>query len=186
AGGPDDLVRHPGRGRRDARVPPRRRRRARRLRRGCRHRRRARGDRRRPLCGRRLRAQADGRARPDHEAITVAATIIDGKAVAALIEPGKDVDGLTPQSAGALAQGRPGLRPCTPSGVIELLDAYDIPLEGAEAVVVGRSLLVGRPLVFLLLERNATVTVCHSRTRNLPDVCARADVLVAAVGSPRL
>jgi methylenetetrahydrofolate dehydrogenase (NADP+)/methenyltetrahydrofolate cyclohydrolase len=114
---------------------------------------------------------------PDH---------LDGDALTALIDPGKDVDGLTPISAGRLAQGRPGLRPCTPSGVIELLDAYDVPLEGAEAVVVGRSLLVGRPLVFLLLERNATVTVCHSRTRDLPAVCARADVLVAAVGSPRL
>jgi methylenetetrahydrofolate dehydrogenase (NADP+)/methenyltetrahydrofolate cyclohydrolase len=114
---------------------------------------------------------------PDH---------LDGDALTALIDPGKDVDGLTPLSAGALAQGRPGLRPCTPSGVIELLDAYDVPLEGAEAVVVGRSLLVGRPLVFLLLERNATVTVCHSRTRDLPAVCARADVLVVAVGSPRL
>jgi methylenetetrahydrofolate dehydrogenase (NADP+)/methenyltetrahydrofolate cyclohydrolase len=114
---------------------------------------------------------------PDH---------LDGDALTALIDPGKDVDGLTPLSAGALAQGRPGLRPCTPSGVIELLDAYDVPLEGAEVVVVGRSLLVGRPLVFLLLERNATVTVCHSRTRDLPSVCARADVLVAAVGSPRL
>jgi methylenetetrahydrofolate dehydrogenase (NADP+) / methenyltetrahydrofolate cyclohydrolase len=111
---------------------------------------------------------------------------LDGDALTALIDPGKDVDGLTPLSAGALAQGRPGLRPCTPSGVIELLDAYDVSLEGAEAVVVGRSLLVGRPLVFLLLERNATVTVCHSRTRELPAVCARADVLVAAVGSPRL
>jgi methylenetetrahydrofolate dehydrogenase (NADP+) / methenyltetrahydrofolate cyclohydrolase len=114
---------------------------------------------------------------PDH---------LDGDALTALIDPGKDVDGLTPISAGRLAQGRPGLRPCTPSGVIELLDAYDVPLEGAEAVVVGRSLLVGRPLVFLLLDRNATVTVCHSRTRDLPAVCARADVLVAAVGSPRL
>ena len=113
---------------------------------------------------------------PDH---------LDGDALTALVDPGKDVDGLTPLSAGALAQGRPGLRPCTPSGVIELLDAYDVPLEGAEAVVVGRSLLVGRPLAFLLLERNATVTVCHSRTRDLPAVCARADVLVAAVGSPR-
>jgi methylenetetrahydrofolate dehydrogenase (NADP+)/methenyltetrahydrofolate cyclohydrolase len=111
---------------------------------------------------------------------------LDGDALTALIDPNKDVDGLTPISAGRLAQGRPGLRPCTPSGVIELLDAYDVPLEGAEAVVVGRSLLVGRPLVFLLLERNATVTVCHSRTRDLPAVCARADVLVAAVGSPRL
>jgi methylenetetrahydrofolate dehydrogenase (NADP+)/methenyltetrahydrofolate cyclohydrolase len=114
---------------------------------------------------------------PDH---------LDGDALTALIDPSKDVDGLTPISAGRLAQGRPGLRPCTPSGVIELLDAYDVALEGAEAVVVGRSLLVGRPLVFLLLERNATVTVCHSRTRDLPAVCARADVLVAAVGSPRL
>jgi methylenetetrahydrofolate dehydrogenase (NADP+)/methenyltetrahydrofolate cyclohydrolase len=114
---------------------------------------------------------------PDH---------LDGDALTALIDPSKDVDGLTPISAGSLAQGRPGLRPCTPSGVIELLDAYDVPLEGAEAVVVGRSLLVGRPLVFLLLERNATVTVCHSRTHDLPAVCARADVLVAAVGSPRL
>jgi methylenetetrahydrofolate dehydrogenase (NADP+)/methenyltetrahydrofolate cyclohydrolase len=111
---------------------------------------------------------------------------LDGEALTALIDPSKDVDGLTPISAGRLAQGRPGLRPCTPSGVIELLDAYDVPLEGAEAVVVGRSLLVGRPLVFLLLERNATVTVCHSRTCDLPAVCARADVLVAAVGSPRL
>jgi methylenetetrahydrofolate dehydrogenase (NADP+)/methenyltetrahydrofolate cyclohydrolase len=114
---------------------------------------------------------------PDH---------LDPDALTALIDPGKDVDGLTPLSAGALAQGRPGLRPATPSGVIELLDAYDVPLEGAEAVVVGRSLLVGRPLVFLLLERHATVTVCHSRTRDLAHVCARADVLVAAVGSPRL
>ncbi len=114
---------------------------------------------------------------PDH---------LDGDALTARIDPAKDVDGLTPISAGRLAQGRPGLRPCTPSGVIELLDAYDVPLEGAEAVVVGRSLLVGRPLAFLLLERNATVTMCHSRTRDLPSVCARADVLVAAVGSPRL
>ena len=114
---------------------------------------------------------------PDH---------LDADALTALIDPGKDVDGLTPRSAGALAQGRPGLRPCTPSGVIELLDAYGVQLEGAEAVVVGRSLLVGRPLALLLLERNATVTVCHSRTRDLPAVCARADVLVAAVGSPRL
>src|SRR5215207_8147125 len=114
---------------------------------------------------------------PDH---------LDGPALTALIDPAKDVDGLTPVSAGALAQGRPGLRPCTPTGVIELLDRHDVALEGAEAVVVGRSILVGRPLVHLLLERNATVTVCHSRTRDLAGVCARADVLVAAVGVPRL
>ena len=111
---------------------------------------------------------------------------MDGAALTALIDPAKDVDGLTPSSAGLLAQGRPGLRPCTPAGVIELLDAHDVELEGAEAVVLGRSLLVGRPLAALLLERHATVTVCHSRTADLPAVCARADVLVAAVGVPRL
>jgi len=111
---------------------------------------------------------------------------LDGPALTALIDPAKDVDGLTPISAGHLAQGQPGLRPCTPAGVIELLDRHDVELEGAEAVVVGRSVLVGRPLAMLLLERHATVTICHSRTRDLAAVCARADVLVAAVGVPRL
>jgi methylenetetrahydrofolate dehydrogenase (NADP+) / methenyltetrahydrofolate cyclohydrolase len=111
---------------------------------------------------------------------------LDGPALTDLIDPAKDVDGLTPASAGRLAQGRPGLRPCTPAGVIELLDAYRVPLEGARAVVVGRSALVGRPLAALLLERNATVTVCHSRTLGLQEECARADVLAAAVGRPRL
>jgi methylenetetrahydrofolate dehydrogenase (NADP+)/methenyltetrahydrofolate cyclohydrolase len=111
---------------------------------------------------------------------------LDGQALTARIQLEKDVDGLTPLSAGRLAQGAPGLRPCTPSGVIELLDHHDVPLEGAEAVVVGRSDLVGKPLAFLLLQRNATVTVCHSRTRDLAGVCSRADVLVAAVGVPRL
>src|SRR5215210_6102895 len=109
---------------------------------------------------------------------------VDGPALTALIPPGKDVDGLTPVSAGLLAQGRPGLRPCTPSGVMELLRRHDVALEGAEAVVVGRSDLVGRPLAALLLAANATVTVCHSRTRDLAEVCRRADVLVAAVGRP--
>ena len=111
---------------------------------------------------------------------------VDGAALAALIPPGKDVDGLTPVSAGLLAQGRPGLRPCTPSGVMEMLRRHDVALEGAEAVVVGRSDLVGRPLAALLLAANATVTVCHSRTRDLAEVCRRADVLVAAVGRPRM
>lgn len=111
---------------------------------------------------------------------------LDGAALTATISPDKDVDGLTPVSAGRLMQGSAGLRPCTPLGVIELLDRYHVALEGAEAVVVGRSNLVGKPLVFLLLERNATVTICHSRTRDLPAVCSRADVLVAAVGSPEL
>ena len=107
---------------------------------------------------------------------------LNGGALTGLINPLKDVDGLTPISAGRLAQGKAGLRPCTPLGVIELLDSYDVPLEGAEAVVVGRSDLVGKPVAQLLLERNATVTICHSRTRDLPGVCRRADVLVAAVG----
>jgi len=111
---------------------------------------------------------------------------LDGAELTALIDPGKDVDGLTPLSAGRLAQGTPGLRPATPLGVIELLDAYEVELEGAAAVVVGRSDLVGKPLAALLLERNATVTVCHSRTRELAAVCARADVLVAATGRPRM
>jgi methylenetetrahydrofolate dehydrogenase (NADP+)/methenyltetrahydrofolate cyclohydrolase len=111
---------------------------------------------------------------------------VDGAGLAAMIPPGKDVDGLTPVSAGLLTQGRPGLRPCTPSGVMELLRRHEVALEGAEAVVVGRSDLVGRPLSTLLLAANATVTVCHSRTRDLAEVCRRADVLVAAVGRPRM
>lgn len=111
---------------------------------------------------------------------------LDGSALTALIDPDKDVDGLTPISAGRLAQGMPGLRPCTPSGVIELLRRHEVELVGAEAVVVGRSDLVGKPLAALLLQANATVTVCHSRTRDLPAACRRADVLVAAVGIPRL
>jgi methylenetetrahydrofolate dehydrogenase (NADP+) / methenyltetrahydrofolate cyclohydrolase len=111
---------------------------------------------------------------------------LDDAALSALIDPDKDVDGLTPISAGRLMQNVPGLRPCTPVGVIELLDRHDVALEGAEAVIVGRSDLVGKPVAHLLLQRNATVTICHSRTRDLAAVCARADVLVAAVGVPRL
>jgi methylenetetrahydrofolate dehydrogenase (NADP+)/methenyltetrahydrofolate cyclohydrolase len=111
---------------------------------------------------------------------------IDQDEVLARIDPSKDVDGLTATNAGLLAQGRPGLVPCTPQGVIELLRHAGTELSGAEAVVVGRSILVGRPLASLLLGENATVTVCHSRTRDLAEVCRRADVLVAAVGSPRL
>jgi methylenetetrahydrofolate dehydrogenase (NADP+)/methenyltetrahydrofolate cyclohydrolase len=111
---------------------------------------------------------------------------LDGNALTALISPEKDIDGLTPVSAGLLLHGSPGLRPCTPTGIIELLDAYDVPLEGAEAVVVGRSDLVGKPVAMLLLHRHATVTICHSRTRDLAAVCSRADVLVAAVGKAGL
>jgi methylenetetrahydrofolate dehydrogenase (NADP+)/methenyltetrahydrofolate cyclohydrolase len=111
---------------------------------------------------------------------------IDPDRVVATIDPGKDVDGLTPINAGLLAHGTPGLTPCTPAGVMELLETQGVELEGAEAVVVGRSKLVGVPVARLLLAANATVTVCHSRTRDLPAVCRRADVLVAAVGVPRL
>jgi len=111
---------------------------------------------------------------------------VDQDAAIAAIDPAKDVDGLTATNAGLLAQGRPGLVPCTPLGVIDLLRHAGAELEGAEAVVLGRSILVGRPLATLLLGANATVTICHSRTRDLASVCARADILVAAVGSPRL
>lgn len=111
---------------------------------------------------------------------------IDPDAVVAAIDPRKDVDGLTPLNAGLLAHGTPGLVPCTPAGVMELLRHEEVGLEGAEAVVVGRSKLVGVPVARLLLAANATVTVCHSRTRDLAATCRRADVLVAAVGVPRL
>lgn len=114
---------------------------------------------------------------PDH---------IDADAVIAAINPVKDVDGLTATNAGLLAGGRPGLVPCTPAGVIELLDHNGTEIEGAEAVIVGRSNLVGRPLISLLLGRNATVTAAHSRTRDLGGVCRRADILIAAVGVPGL
>ena len=111
---------------------------------------------------------------------------IDADEMTALIDPMKDVDGLTPISAGLLSQGREALVACTPSGVMELLREADVDLRGAEAVVVGRSKLVGKPLVQLLLAEDATVTTAHSRTRDLAEVCRRADVLVAAVGVPRL
>jgi methylenetetrahydrofolate dehydrogenase (NADP+) / methenyltetrahydrofolate cyclohydrolase len=111
---------------------------------------------------------------------------IDPDRVVAAIDPGKDVDGLTPLNAGLLAHGTPGLVPCTPAGVMELLRHEGVDLEGAEAVVVGRSKLVGVPVARLLLAANATVTVCHSRTRDLDAACRRGDVLVAAVGVPRL
>jgi methylenetetrahydrofolate dehydrogenase (NADP+)/methenyltetrahydrofolate cyclohydrolase len=114
---------------------------------------------------------------PDH---------LDGTALTALIDARKDVDGLTAVNAGLLALGRPGLRPCTPVGVLELLADTGVELEGAEAVVVGRSNLFGKPMAQLLLAENATVTVCHSRTRDLRGECARADVLIVAVGRPRL
>jgi methylenetetrahydrofolate dehydrogenase (NADP+)/methenyltetrahydrofolate cyclohydrolase len=111
---------------------------------------------------------------------------LNSDAVVQALNPQKDVDGLTPVNAGLLAHGTPGLVPCTPAGVMELLAHEGAELEGAEAVVVGRSKLVGVPVARLLLQANATVTVCHSRTRDLDATCRRADVLVAAVGVPRL
>ena len=105
-------------------------------------------------------------------------------ALTARIPAAKDVDGLTPASAAALVQGRPSLVPCTPAGVMELLAHAGVELEGARAVVLGRSALVGRPLAALLLAADATVTQCHSRTRDLGAVCREADVLVSAVGRP--
>jgi methylenetetrahydrofolate dehydrogenase (NADP+)/methenyltetrahydrofolate cyclohydrolase len=111
---------------------------------------------------------------------------IDGPQLTTEIAPGKDVDGLTPISTGLLVKNLPGLRPCTPLGCMELLKRHDVELEGAEAVVVGRSDLVGKPISALLLHANATVTTAHSRTRDLAEVCRRADVLVAAVGVPHL
>lgn len=110
---------------------------------------------------------------------------LHGPSLTNLIDAHKDVDGLTPVNAGLLSLGLPGLRPCTPLGVIELLSEAGAQLEGAEAVVVGRSNLFGKPMAALLLAANATVTVCHSRTRDLEGVCSRADVLIAAIGRPR-
>jgi methylenetetrahydrofolate dehydrogenase (NADP+)/methenyltetrahydrofolate cyclohydrolase len=114
---------------------------------------------------------------PDH---------LDQDELISLIDPRKDVDGLTPVNAGLLMQSRDGLVPCTPAGVMLLLEEAGVELSGARAVVLGRSILVGKPVAQLLLAANATVTHCHSRTRDLAAVCREADVLVAAVGSPGL
>jgi methylenetetrahydrofolate dehydrogenase (NADP+) / methenyltetrahydrofolate cyclohydrolase len=111
---------------------------------------------------------------------------LDGPSLTGLIDAAKDVDGLTPVNAGLLSLGLDGLRPCTPLGVLELLREAGAELEGAEAVLVGRSNLFGKPMAALLLAQNATVTVCHSRTRDLAEVCSRADVLIAAVGRPKI
>ncbi len=115
---------------------------------------------------------------PDH---------LDQDPLISLIDPAKDVDGLTPISAGLLAQGHEGaIAPCTPAGVMELLHDAGVEVEGARAVVIGRSILVGKPLAALLLAANATVTHCHSRTRDLATVCREAEILIAAAGQPGL
>ena len=111
---------------------------------------------------------------------------IDPARVVAAIDPAKDVDGFHPLNVGALAAGQPGLVPCTPLGVMRLLAAVGCPVSGARAVVLGRSAIVGRPMAALLLAADATVTVAHSRTRDLPGECRRAEILIAAVGRPGL
>jgi len=111
---------------------------------------------------------------------------LDEAAALAAIDPEKDVDGLHPMNLGRLLAGERGTVPCTPAGCLAILDHYGAKLEGAEAVVVGRSRLVGKPLAQLLLARNATVTMCHTRTRNLADHTRRADVLCVAAGRPRM
>lgn len=107
---------------------------------------------------------------------------IDEGKVLEKIDPAKDVDGFHAVNVGRLSQGRPCLVPCTPAGVIEILKFYEIPIAGQNAVVIGRSNIVGKPMAQLLLKENATVTICHSRTQNIEEICARADILVAAIG----
>ncbi len=114
---------------------------------------------------------------PDH---------LDEKAIIDAIHPDKDVDGLHPWNQARLVLGRPGLRPCTPLGIMRLIETTGVDIKGARAVVVGRSSLVGKPVAFLLLERHATLTICHSRTRDLADEVSRADILVAAIGRPKM
>ncbi len=109
---------------------------------------------------------------------------LDEKKMLSLISPDKDVDGFHPVNVGRLMVGDEGFVPCTPRGIMALIDEYDVKLKGKRAVVIGRSNIVGKPVAMLLLERHATVTICHSRTENLADLCREADVLIAAVGRP--
>src|SRR5207302_484709 len=106
------------------------------------------------------------------------------KAVLLAVSPAKDVDGFHPVNVGNLSTQRPGLVPCTPMGCMEILRRSNIPIAGANAVVVGRSDIVGKPVAMLLINANATVTVCHSKTKDLAELCRRADILVAAIGRP--
>jgi methylenetetrahydrofolate dehydrogenase (NADP+)/methenyltetrahydrofolate cyclohydrolase len=123
-----------------------------------------------------------------HDGILVQAPLPDAMGKGATqrvfdaIDPAKDVDGFHPVNVGRLVQGRPHLVPCTPSGVIEMLDHYAVPIARSRAVVIGRSEIVGKPMAMLLLQRDATVTICHSKTPHLPSVAAQADILVAAIG----
>jgi methylenetetrahydrofolate dehydrogenase (NADP+)/methenyltetrahydrofolate cyclohydrolase len=128
---------------------------------------------------------AELNSRPEIDGILVQLPLprhIDSQRVLLAVAPEKDVDGFHPYNVGLLSTGREGLRPCTPAGVIQLLRRYDIPMAGQDTVVVGRSDIVGKPMAMLLVHENATVTICHSRTRDLPGVCRTADILVAAIG----
>ena len=123
--------------------------------------------------------------RPEIDGILVQLPLpshIDSQRVLLSVAPEKDVDGFHPYNVGLLSTGRPGLRPCTPSGIIEMLKRYQIPMAGQNAVGIGRSDIVGKPMAMLLLHENATVTICHSKTRDLASVCRGADILVAAIG----
>ncbi len=111
---------------------------------------------------------------------------LDSVALLHAIAPDKDADGLHPVNLGRLMRGEPGLRSCTPAGVMRLLQEYEIALKGKQAVILGRSILVGKPMALMLLEADATVTIAHSRSQNLPDITRSADILIAAVGRPNL
>jgi len=126
-------------------------------------------------------------ARPDIDGILVQMPLpkhINARRVLEAVAADKDADGFHPINVGYLVSGRPAPRSCTPAGIIEMLKFYKIPMEGQHAVVLGRSDIVGKPMAMMLLHQNATITICHSRTRNLPDMCRQADILVAAIGRP--
>lgn len=137
-----------------------------------------------------LLALVDGlNQRPEIDGILVQMPLpaqVDSRRVLLSVSPDKDVDGFHPLNVGNLVSGNPGLRSCTPAGIIELLKRYQIPIAGARAVVVGRSDIVGKPMALLLLHENATVTICHSKTTGLAEECRRADILVAAIGKAEL
>ena len=126
---------------------------------------------------------------PDIDGILVQLPLppqVDTARILLAVAPEKDVDGFHPCNIGKLATGRPGPRPCTPAGIMEMLRRYQIPVAGRRAVVIGRSDIVGKPMAFLLMHENATVTICHSKTPDLPGVCREADILVAAIGRPAM
>ena len=134
-----------------------------------------------------LELVAELNARDDIDGILIQLPLppqVDAKSLLDAIDPAKDVDGFHPVNAGRLLAGRPALAPCTPAGVIEILKRSNIPIAGQHAVVVGRSDIVGKPVAILLLHENATVTICHSKTRDLPAITRQADILVAAIGRP--